>query len=163
MVAKSLRMLKIISELFKVDEPKKESEDIELMEDKFYLKNCRYISKDFEKKLSNVIHFQHDGLGFGECSIKYEYILTFRKFEDTKTFLMTTLTKFVENKINIADTISYIVINFNTYQDVISFEARLLSKILYYKDMDTFDKSIFKLKSFKRVIYKKNVVGTSKE
>ena len=145
-------MLKAISELFKVDEPQKELDDIELMEDKFYLKNCRYISKDFEKKLSNVIHFHHDGLGFGECSIKYEYILTFRKFEDTKTFLMTTLTKFDENKINIADTISYIVINFNTYQDVISFEARLLSKILYYKDMDTFDKSIFKLKSFKKVI-----------
>jgi hypothetical protein len=151
-VAKILRMLKAISELFKVDEPQKELDDIELMEDKFYLKNCRYISKDFEKKLSNVIHFHHDGLGFGECSIKYEYILTFRKFEDTKTFLMTTLTKFDENKINIADTISYIVINFNTYQDVISFEARLLSKILYYKDMDTFDKSIFKLKSFKKVI-----------
>jgi hypothetical protein len=99
--------------------------------------------------LSNIIHFQHDGLGFGDCSIKYEYIITFKKFEDTKTFLMTTLTKFVENKINIAD----IVINFNTYQDVISFEARMLSKILYYKDMDTFDKSIFKLKSLKKVIH----------
>jgi hypothetical protein len=61
---------------------------------------------------------------------------------------MTTLTKFDENKINI----SYIILNFNTYQDVISFEARMLNKILYYKDMDTFDKSIFKLKSFKRVI-----------
>ena len=148
MVAKSLR----ISELFKVDEPKKESEDIELMEDKFYLTNCRYVSKEFQRNLSNIIHFQHDGLGFGDCSIKYEYIITFKKFEDTKTFLMTTLTKFVENKINIADNISYIILNFNTYQDVISFEARMLNKILYYKDMDTFDKSIFKLKSFKRVI-----------
>ena len=145
-------MLKAISELFKVDEPKKESEDIELMEDKFYLTNCRYVSKEFQRNLSNVIHFQHDGLGFGECSIKYEYIITFKKFEDTKTFLMTTLTKFVENKINIADNISYIILNFNTYQDVISFEARMLNKILYYKDMDTFDKSIFKLKSFKKVI-----------
>ena len=152
MVAKSLRMLKAISELFKVDEPKKESEDIELMEDKFYLTNCRYVSKEFQRNLSNIIHFQHDGLGFGDCSIKYEYIITFKKFEDTKTFLMTTLTKFVENKINIADNISYIILNFNTYQDVISFEARMLNKILYYKDMDTFDKSIFKLKSFKRVI-----------
>ena len=70
---------------------------------------------------------------------------------------MTTLTKFDENKINIADNISYIVINFNTYQDVISFEARMLSKILYYKDMDTFDKSIFKLKSFKSPLNKKCV------
>lgn len=145
-------MLKAISELFKVDEPQKEFEDIELMEDKFYLTNCRYVSKNFEKEFSNVIHFQHDGLRFGDYSIKYEYIITFRKFEETKTFLMTTLTKFDENKINIADNISYIVINFNTYQDVISFEARMLSKILYYKDMDTFDKSIFKLKSFKKVI-----------
>jgi len=145
-------MLKAISELFKVDEPKKESEDIELMEDKFYLTNCRYVSKEFQRNLSNIIHFQHDGLGFGDCSIKYEYIITFKKFEDTKTFLMTTLTKFVENKINIADNISYIILNFNTYQDVISFEARMLSKILYYKDMDTFDKSIFKLKSLKKVI-----------
>ena len=65
---------------------------------------------------------------------------------------MTTLTKFDENKINVADNISYIVIKFNTYQDVISFEARMLNKILYYKDMDTFDKSIFKLKSFKKVM-----------
>ena len=56
------------------------------MEDKFYLTTCRYVSKNFEKDLSNIIHFQHDGLGFGECSVKYEYIVTFRKFEETKTF-----------------------------------------------------------------------------
>ena len=64
------------------------------MEDKFYLTTCRYVSKNFEKDLSNIIHFQHDGLGFGECSVKYEYIVTFRKFEETKTFLMTTFVNF---------------------------------------------------------------------
>jgi hypothetical protein len=141
-------MLKALSQLFKVDEPKKEPEDIELIEDKYYLDGCYYINNDITKKFSNVVHFHHDGLGFGEYSIKYEYIIIFKKLEKTNSLLLTTFTTLSEFKMNVADKISYLVLEFNSYQDMVSFELRMLGKILYYKELDTFDKSIFKLKNF---------------
>ena len=141
-------MLKAISQLFKVDEPKKEPEDIELIEDKYYINNSYYN----DTALSNVVHFQHDGLGFGNYSIKYEYIITFKKISDGNILFMKTLSKLDdENKINVADKISNLVLFFNSYQDMASFEIRMLNKILFYKDMDTFDRSVFKLRNFKRI------------
>ena len=122
--ARSLR-----SELFKVDEPKKE------LEDKYYIRDSYYNNRS----LSNVVHFQHDGLGFGDYSIKYEYIITFTKISDGNVLLMKTLSRLDdENKINIADKISNLLLYFNSYQDMVSFEMRMLN----YKDMNTFDKSL---------------------
>ena len=144
-------MLKVLSKLFKIDEPRKDLDDIELIEDKYYIR-CSYYNNN---RLSNIVHFQHDGLGFGNYNIKYEYIITFRKIENGNILLMKTLSNFDnenKNKINIADKISNLILYFNSYQDMASFEIRMLNKILFYKDLDTFDKSVFKLRNFKRIL-----------
>lgn len=104
--------------------------------DVYVIDSCMYVHDNYDSFLSNVVNMNHDSLDFDGYHIKYEYILTFEKFYIKNTLVLTTITA-------IDSTVSFICLKFDSVQDMIQFEIRMLGKILFYKDSGKYDRHVF--------------------
>lgn len=84
--------------------------------------------------------------------IKYEYIANY-SIRDGHILVLRTFTDYY-NEFGIikADNISNIILSFDNTRSVVDFRNLFFKKILVYKNKNCFDKSIFKMSSFRKII-----------
>ncbi len=126
---------------------------------------CQYVNRD--KKLSMKIQspylrFFDDSIQLpNDQKIKYEYIANYSIHADNILIICTFTDYYDDSGIIKSDKISNIVIVFDNHRSIPEFKKLFLKKVLIYKNRNSFDKSIFRMKSFRR-IYRRIISSSSK-
>lgn len=126
--------------------------------------SCQYTNKHKKltmKLISPYLRFFEDCIQLpNNQSIKYEYIANYSVHADNILMLCTFTDYFDECGIIKSDNISFIVIAFDNKHSIRRFKNLFLKKIMIYKTKNSFDKSIFNMKSFK-TIYRRVITPAS--
>ena len=140
-------------------EKKPISHDIEMMDNKYYAVEIYYKDDDSQVlvDMPNIIYFHHDGVRIGGSRLKYEHIATFNRHDEDNMVILTTFTRMNNYNLECFDSLGQIAIIFHDIEKLNIFMSKFLSKILYYKDLNMYDKNIYKFKSFSEIFRRQRV------
>jgi hypothetical protein len=113
--------------------------------------SCKYQNIELDMR-SPYIRFWDDGIQLPDNSkIKYEYIANFCE-RSSMLLSLNTFTDYSEDYgIHKSDRISCVFIFFDDTDFIPKFKRMFLQKVLKYRIKNSFDKSVFKMESFKKI------------